>query len=66
MSNENILTSTHGPDTRQVGIITLNRPKQLNAWQALRLWIRAHTTLGSSNCSRPSNSSGTAAPSCSS
>ena len=31
MPYENILTSTHGSDTRQVGIITLNRPKQLNA-----------------------------------
>jgi enoyl-CoA hydratase len=31
MPYENILTSTHGPDTRQVGVITLNRPKQLNA-----------------------------------
>jgi len=31
MNYETILTSTHGPDTRQVGIITLNRPKQLNA-----------------------------------
>ena len=31
MSYETILTSTHGPDSRQVGVITLNRPKQLNA-----------------------------------
>ena len=31
MNYETILTSTHGPDTLQVGIITLNRPKQLNA-----------------------------------
>lgn len=31
MPYETILTSTHGPNTRQVGIITLNRPKQLNA-----------------------------------
>ena len=31
MPYETILTSTNGPDTRQVGIITLNRPKQLNA-----------------------------------
>jgi len=31
MNYETILTSTNGPDTRQVGIITLNRPKQLNA-----------------------------------
>jgi len=31
MNYETILTSTHGSDTRQVGIITLNRPKQLNA-----------------------------------
>jgi enoyl-CoA hydratase len=31
MNYETILTSTHGPDNRQVGIITLNRPKQLNA-----------------------------------
>jgi len=31
MTYETILTSTQGPDTRQVGIITLNRPKQLNA-----------------------------------
>jgi enoyl-CoA hydratase len=28
---ETILTSTQGPDTRKVGIVTLNRPKQLNA-----------------------------------
>ncbi|ABE43074.1 enoyl-CoA hydratase [Polaromonas sp. JS666] len=31
MSYETIVTSTQGPDTRKVGIITLNRPKQLNA-----------------------------------
>jgi enoyl-CoA hydratase len=31
MPYETILTSTHGTDTRQVGVITLNRPKQLNA-----------------------------------
>ena len=31
MPYETILTSTHGTDNRQVGIITLNRPKQLNA-----------------------------------
>ena len=31
MSNETILVSRQGPDNRQVGIITLNRPKQLNA-----------------------------------
>ena len=31
MTYETILTSTQGPDSRQVGIITLNRPKQLNA-----------------------------------
>ena len=31
MSYETILISTQGPDSRQVGIITLNRPKQLNA-----------------------------------
>ena len=31
MTYEMILTSTQGPDTRQVGIVTLNRPKQLNA-----------------------------------
>ena len=31
MSYEMILTSTQGPDSRQVGIVTLNRPKQLNA-----------------------------------
>jgi enoyl-CoA hydratase len=31
MSYETILTSIHGPDSRQVGVITLNRPKQLNA-----------------------------------
>ena len=31
MTYETILTSTHGPDARKVGIITLNRPKQLNA-----------------------------------
>ncbi|MCX7256538.1 MAG: enoyl-CoA hydratase [Polaromonas sp.] len=31
MTYEMIVTSTQGPDTRQVGIITLNRPKQLNA-----------------------------------
>ena len=31
MAYEVILTSTQGPDARKVGIITLNRPKQLNA-----------------------------------
>ena len=31
MTYEMIKTSTQGPDARQVGIITLNRPKQLNA-----------------------------------
>ena len=31
MTYETIVTSTQGPDSRQVGIITLNRPKQLNA-----------------------------------
>ena len=31
MTYETILTSTQGPDARKVGIITLNRPKQLNA-----------------------------------
>jgi len=31
MSQEMITVTTHGPDGRQVGIITLNRPKQLNA-----------------------------------
>ena len=31
MSYETILISRQGPDNRQVGIITLNRPKQLNA-----------------------------------
>ncbi len=31
MSYEMIVTSTQGPDTRKVGIVTLNRPKQLNA-----------------------------------
>ena len=31
MTDETILTRTEGQDTRQVGIITLNRPKQLNA-----------------------------------
>ena len=31
MSYEMIVTSTQGPETRQVGIVTLNRPKQLNA-----------------------------------
>ena len=31
MSYEMIVTSTQGPDSRQVGIVTLNRPKQLNA-----------------------------------
>jgi enoyl-CoA hydratase len=31
MTYETILTRTEGPDTRKVGIITLNRPKQLNA-----------------------------------
>ena len=31
MTYETIETSTQGPDARQVGIITLNRPKQLNA-----------------------------------
>ena len=31
MNYETILTRTEGPDSRKVGIITLNRPKQLNA-----------------------------------
>ena len=31
MAYEMILTSTQGPDSRKVGIVTLNRPKQLNA-----------------------------------
>jgi enoyl-CoA hydratase len=31
MTYETILISTQGPDSRQVGVITLNRPKQLNA-----------------------------------
>ena len=31
MNYETILTSTHGPESQQVGVITLNRPKQLNA-----------------------------------
>ena len=31
MTYEMIETRTEGPDTRQVGIVTLNRPKQLNA-----------------------------------
>ena len=31
MDYETILTRTEGPETRQVAIITLNRPKQLNA-----------------------------------
>ncbi|MHB1199424.1 MAG: enoyl-CoA hydratase [Polaromonas sp.] len=31
MSYKMIVTRTEGPDSRQVGIITLNRPKQLNA-----------------------------------
>jgi enoyl-CoA hydratase len=31
MSYQTILTSTQGPEARQVGIVTLNRPKQLNA-----------------------------------
>ena len=31
MTPETILVTTEGPDTRRVGIITLNRPKQLNA-----------------------------------
>ena len=31
MTYESIVTSTQGPDSRQVGIVTLNRPKQLNA-----------------------------------
>ena len=31
MNYETILTSTLGPESRQVGVITLNRPKQLNA-----------------------------------
>ena len=31
MTYETIVTSTQGPDARQVGIVTLNRPKQLNA-----------------------------------
>ena len=31
MTFETITTRTEGPDARQVGIVTLNRPKQLNA-----------------------------------
>jgi len=31
MTYETIVISTQGPDARQVGIVTLNRPKQLNA-----------------------------------
>ena len=31
MTYETIVTSTHGPDARRVGVVTLNRPKQLNA-----------------------------------
>ena len=31
MTYDTILTTTQGPDSRKVGIITLNRPKQLNA-----------------------------------
>ena len=31
MTYETILTATQGPDARKVGIVTLNRPKQLNA-----------------------------------
>ena len=31
MTYEMIVTRTEGPDSRQVGIVTLNRPKQLNA-----------------------------------
>jgi enoyl-CoA hydratase len=31
MNYETILTSTHGPESRQVGVITLNRPTQLTA-----------------------------------
>ncbi len=31
MTFETIITSTQGPDNRKVGIVTLNRPKQLNA-----------------------------------
>jgi enoyl-CoA hydratase len=31
MTFETITTRTEGPDSRQVGIVTLNRPKQLNA-----------------------------------
>ena len=31
MTFETIITTTQGPDNRKVGIVTLNRPKQLNA-----------------------------------
>ncbi|HAL40179.1 MAG TPA: enoyl-CoA hydratase, partial [Polaromonas sp.] len=31
MTYEMIVTRTEGPDSRQVAIVTLNRPKQLNA-----------------------------------
>ena len=31
MTYETVLTSAHGPDARQVGVVTLSRPKQLNA-----------------------------------
>ena len=31
MTFETIITSTQGPEGRQVGVVTLHRPKQLNA-----------------------------------
>ena len=31
MTFETLITSTHGPEGQQVGVVTLNRPKQLNA-----------------------------------
>ena len=31
MTYETLITSVQGPEGRQVGIVTLNRPKQLNA-----------------------------------
>ena len=31
MTFETVITSTQGPEGRQVGVVTLNRPKQLNA-----------------------------------
>ena len=40
MNYENILTAEHGDGALRTGVITLNRPKQLNALNdALTTWV---------------------------